>query len=118
MTPSKPANAILGGAMVALILGPIGGSLNFASSETDGLGVYVLLALPFAIAIVTAWFVHAIDAMLITSILSASTLILVGWLCDCGELLVLMLPRLCVSMVAGAFAGVIVRAACRRWRTP
>jgi len=118
MPPSKPLNAILGGAMVALTLGPIGGGLIVASSETEWLGVYVLLALPFAIAIVTAWFVHAIDAMLITAILSVSVFFLIGWLCECRELLLLMSPWLCVSMVAGAFAGVIVRAAGRRWRTP
>jgi len=115
MAASKIWRAIVVGTLITVLMSALCGVLVFANSEATG---YVFLALPFAVAVVTAWYVHAIDAMLISAALTTAAFLLIGWLCDYMEHLIIMLPMIGASLVGGAILGLLIRAYIRRLRAP
>jgi hypothetical protein len=115
MPSSKPLRALLASALIAVVSTVISGGFIFAQGPS---GIYVFAVMPFTIALVAAWYVHAIDAMLISTALTAGAMLLLGWLLDCIGSLAWLLPDICVALVAGAILGVLVRAIGQHFRQP
>jgi hypothetical protein len=114
MTPSEPCRAVFIATMTAIPIALLSGALLASGEHTAAWGVYAFIALPFVSATAAAWFVHAINAIMIAGILSAIALLAIGWLCDCLPGLLMLWPYVGSATAAGGIVGLFARAILRR----
>jgi len=117
MRPFRPFRGLLVGAMVAAPLTLVSGLLCMLDRRGEPYAGIALIALPFVTACVSAWYVHAVDAILVSILLSALGVFLIG-------VLVLGLDSLLAryefggwmfaAAVVGASVGIFVRPFARR----
>ena len=112
MAPWQPQRAFVGGTMTAVPLALLSGILLAIGGDGTDYGFYVLHFLPFATGVVTAWFVHAVDAILLTAFLSAicasALVVILGGVESIGALVHLLVPMFAAA-VLGAVVGLFVR---------
>jgi hypothetical protein len=114
MAPFQPKRALVVGTIVVAPLTLLAGVLFAINEETAVAGFYVLMAMPCATAFVTAWFLHAVDAILLTTFLAALGVLLIGALVIGFESLVMM-HHLAVWMFAATAIGAILGLLVRPW---
>jgi hypothetical protein len=114
MTSTQPRYAVIGGVIVAAVFALASAGLIVAGPETAMWGVYLLLALPVAAGVVTGWYLHAVDAMLLTAFLAAVAFFAIGLGLDVIRGLVYFLPPLFIGTLVGPVVGFLTRRLVRR----
>ncbi|MBI1831798.1 MAG: hypothetical protein HYR84_10145 [Planctomycetes bacterium] len=117
MAPYEPKRALTAGVLAALPFALTAGILLGIGGEAAAYAFFALIAMPLVAGIVTAWFLHAVGAMVLTGVLSifftSAVLGIVGGIDNLAALSLLAAPLFAADAI-GAIAGFLMRPFVRR----
>src|SRR5438552_14076939 len=107
MAPFQPTRAFVFGTLTATPLAVASGILFEIGGAAAAYGFYPLLAMPYLAGIVSGWFLHGISAVMLTAVLSASFIYLVGFF-TIGRAVLEKPWQLQILLLCGAALGPII----------
>ena len=107
MAPFQPVRAFVFGTITAAPLAVTSGILFELGGAAASFGFYPLLALVYLTGIVSGWFLHGINAVMLTTVLSGCFIFLVGFF-TAGPAILAQAWPLQILLLSGAAIGPIL----------